>query len=243
MNQQQPLLVLELPNHNVYYVKNDITNYYITIPKFTNSTNISIELKNKMSNYNIELNDEVWVMENIKNTFTYIDNYNITLVLPILNNEQISILEKIDNTKYEEIDKILGQTINNAYNLLKQYNINILNQIILVNNDRYKTFIIWFMTKYRNRVICKNLLELIQLYNANATSYKKIETPVMSFVVGSYNTEIDAPKIEKTEETISTVSNQKTQMQVSYGYASYWILAIVTLLVSAVVAIIAFTMK
>ena len=51
----------------------------------------------KMSNYDMELNDEVWVMENVKNTFSYIDNYNITLVLPILKNEQISILEKIDS--------------------------------------------------------------------------------------------------------------------------------------------------
>ena len=63
----------------------------------------------------------------------------------------------------------------------------------------------------------------------------------MSFVVGSYNTEVDAPKVEsKPIET--KIEPQKTP-EVSYGYASYWILAIVTLLVSAVVAVIAFTMK
>jgi len=242
MDSIKPLLVLELPNHNVYYVKNNIVNYYITIPKHIESTNICIELKSKMSNYDMELNDEVWVMENIKTTFSYIDNYNITLVLPVLNKDQISILEKIDNTKYEEIDKTLGYVINSAYTLLKQNNKTISNQIILVNNDRYKTFIIWFITKYRNRVVCKNLLELIQLFNANATSYKKLETPVMNFVVGSYNTEVDAPKIDTTEPNKTNIEPQK-ELQVSYGYASYWILAIVTLLVSAVVAIIAFTMK
>ena len=31
--------------------------------------------------------------------------------------------------------------------------------------------------------------------------------------------------------------------QVSYGYATYWILAIVTLIVSGIVAVIAFTYK
>ena len=237
-------LVLELQKHNVYYVKTDVVNYYITIPKNIDTTNITIELKNRMGNYDIELNDEIWVMENIKTTFSYIDSYNITLVLPVLKEEQISILEKIDNTKYDDIDKILGFVINNSYGILKENEIKVSNQVILVNNDRYKTFINWFITKYKSRVVCKNLLELIQLFNANATSYKKLETPVMNFVVGSYNTEITAPKIEQKEIPISEVEQEtKLVPQASYGYATYWILAIVTLVVSAVVAVIAFTMK
>lgn len=236
-------LILELINHNVYYVKTDIINYYITVPKNFDNTNICIEIKNKMGNYDIELNDEVWVMENIKNVFSYIDNYNITLVLPILKEEHISILEKIDNSKYDQIDKILGHLINSSYSLLKENQKQVSNQIILVNNDRYKTFMIWFSTKYKNRVICKNLLELIQLFNANATSYKKLETPVMSFVVGSYNTEVTAPKIEPKKVSEEEQVTIQRQPEVSYGYASYWILAIVTLVVSAVVAIVAFTMK
>ena len=234
-------LILELNYHNVYYVKTDIINYYITIPKNIKKTNICIELKNKMSNYDMELNDEIWVMENIKNTFSYIDTYNITLILPILKEEQISILEKIDNTKFEQIDKLIGYVINSSYKLLKEEKKKIANEIILVNNDRYKTFINWFITRYKNRVICKNLLELIQIFNANATSYKKLETPVMNFVVGSYNTEIDAPKIEQKEENV--VTTKVNTPQVSYGYASYWMLARVTLVISSIVAIIAFTAK
>lgn len=235
-------LVLTLPNHNVYYVKNEDINYYITIPKNEASTNICIELKNRMGNYDIELNDEIWVMENIKSTFSYVDSYNITLVLPILKEQEISILEKIDSTKYEKIDKLIGQVINGSYMCLRENNIKVDSKIILVNNDKYKTFINWFITKYKERVMCKNLLELVQFYNANATSYKKLETPVMNFVVGSYNTEVTAPKIEpKVEEKTVTIENK--QPQVSYGYATYWILAIVTLVVSAVVAVIAFTMK
>lgn len=236
-------LVLELQNHDVYYVKTDVVNYYITIPKNIDSTNITIELKNRMGNYDIELNDEIWVMENIKTTFSYIDNYNITLVLPVLKENQISILEKIDNTKYDEIDKTLGFIINNSYSLLKAHDKKVSSQVILINNDRYKTFINWFITKYKSRVACKNLLELIQLFNANATTYKKLETPVMNFVVGSYNTEVNAPKIEQKELPTEELPEKELVPQTSYGYATYWILAIVTLVVSAVVAIIAFTMK
>ena len=241
MDNKLVLEVLQLKNHNVYYVKTNVVNYYITIPKNTDNTNICIELKSKMGNYDMELNDEIWVMENIKNTFSYIDDYNITLIIPVLKEEQISILEKIDNLKYEIIDKLLGFVINSSYSVLKENNKKISNQIILVNNDRYKTFINWFISRYRERVICKNLLELIQLFNANATSYKKLETPVMNFVVGSYNTEIEAPKAEQIEskEQQATPKN----LQVSYGYASYWILAIITLVVSLIVAIVAFTVK
>jgi hypothetical protein len=233
-------LILELQNHNVYYIKNELVNYYITIPKNIESTDICIELKNKMGNYDMELNDEIWVMENLKNTFSYIDNYNITLVLPVLKEEQISILEKIDSTKYEQIDKIIGKIINNSYQFLKENQKKVNNQIVIVNNDRYKTFINWFIARYKNRVICKTLLELIQSFNANATAYKKLETPLMNFVVGSYNTEINAPKVEEKETEIPIETKQP---QVSYGYASYWILAIVTLVVSGIVAVIAFTFK
>lgn len=234
-------LILELQNHNVYYIKTEIANYYITIPKNIDNTNICIELKSKMSNYDIELNDEIWVMENIKNLFSYIDNYNITIVLPVLKKEQVSILEKIDSSKYDEIDKIIGYIINSSYLVLKENNIKVDNQIILVNNDRYKTFINWFIVRYKNRVICKSLLELIQIFNASATSYKKLETPVMNFVVGSYNTEIEAPKVEQKEVEIPIASKKTTQ--VSYGYASYWILAIVTLVVSGIIAAIVFILK
>lgn len=234
-------LILELTNHFVYYVKTDAVNYYITIPKNVDSTSISIELKSKMNNYNLETNDEVWVMENIKNTFSYIDAYNITLILPILNEDDISILEKMDNEKFERIDKKLGTVINSAYMNLKEANKKINNQVIMVNNERYNVFINWFTSRYKDRIICKNLLELIQLYNITATSYKKLETPAITFVVGSYNNEVDAPKVIKNEEPIQM--NQKLVPQTSSGFTSYWLLAIITLVVSSIVAIITFTIK
>lgn len=235
-------LILELKNHNVYYVKTEKVNYYITIPKNYTTTNICLELKNKMDNYNLELNDEIWVMENVKNTYSYIDDYNITLVIPILNSDEVSILEKIDTIKYEEIDKILGYVINSSYSILTSENLKIENQVILINNDRYKTFINWFTARYRNRVICQNLLELIRIFNVNATTYKKLESPGITFVVGSYNTEVDAPKVEKIPEK-QIVAQSSPVPQTSSGFTSYWLLAIITIVVSSIVAIIAFIYK
>lgn len=235
-------LLFDLQYHQVFYIKNDVVSYYITIPKKAESTNISIEFKSKMDNYNLELNDEIWVLDNVKNTFSYIDNYNITLVLPVFDDNIIKILEKIDSTKYEVVDKLIANIINSSYKMLMSENIKIANQVILVNNDRYKTFINWFITKYKNRVICKNLLDLIQIFNVNATTYKKLETPVMNFVVGSYNTEVDAPKNVQEKPTVIDVAvSNKPKVQPSSGFASYWFLGVITFVVAAVVAYIAFT--
>lgn len=237
-------MVLELNNHNIYYIKNDLLSFYITVPKQFTNTSICIELKSKMNNFNLEINDEIWVMENVKNVFSFIDDYNITLVLPIIDEENISILEKVDQNNFEKIDKLIGYTINGAYNFLKECGKKIENKITIVDNDRYKTFINWFITKYKDRVECKNLIEIIQMYNVNATDYKKFETPAITFVVGSYNTEVNAPKNSKEEEEeISQSSNEKLIPQTSSGFSSYWLLAVITIVVSTIVAIIAFTMN
>ncbi len=230
-------LVLELTNHKVYYVKTEHINYYITIPNSITDTSICVELKSKMDNYNLDMNDELWVMENVKNTFSYIDDYNITLVLPIFNEEYTDILEKIDNGKFDVIDRLLGYTINGAYLNLKEAGKKIDPRVILVNNDRYKTFINWFISKYNNRIMVKNLLELIHIYNVNATSYKKLETPGMTYVVGSYSTEVDAPKVIKDDDL---AQNQKLVPQPSSGFTSYWLLVLITIIVSGIVAAIAF---
>ena len=231
-------LVLELPNHNVYYVKTDMINYYITIPKNYKKSKISIELKSKMDNYNLELNDELWVMENVKNTFSYIDEYNITLVLPILNENQVNIIEKMDANKFEVIDKILGITINSAYKNLKDHGQEVDSKIILINNERFKTFINWFVVRYNNRIECKSLLELIRIYNVNATNYKKISTPGMTYVVGSYNTEVNAPKNINIEDS-KQEENIKLEPLHCTGFTSYWLLVTITIVISIIIAVIA----
>lgn len=232
-------LLFDLNKHSVYYIKTDIISYYIGIPKNSYvNTNISIELKTKMSNYNLDLNDELWVMENVKNTYNYIDDYNITLVLPVLNNDMLSILEKLDSNRFDVIDRILSNVINGSFQVLNKSNILVDSSIILINNDRYKTFINWFLSKYNGRVICKNMLELIHMFNVSATSYKTLKTPNMSFVIGSYTTEIDAPK--KEEPPIVVPSKQELQPAHSSGFASYYFLAILALIIGIIVIVIAY---
>ena len=140
------------------------------------------------------------------------------------------------------IDMLLAKTINGSYMNLKEAGKNIGNQVILIDNDRYKAFINWFITRYKERVICKNLLQVIQMYNVNATTYKKIETPAISFVVGSYNSEVDAPKVVHEPEP-EVMPTKQLQPQMSSGFTSYWLLVAITIIVAGIVAFMAFTMK
>ena len=82
--------------------------------------------------------------------------------------------------------------------------------------------------------------ELIQIFNVNATSYKKLETPVINFVVGSYNAEVEAPKIEPKVEL---QPEPKLVPQTSSGFTTYWLLAVVTILVAGAIAFAAFLVK
>ena len=236
-------MVLELDRHNVYYVKNNAVSYYITIPKVPVSTNIAIELKSKMDNYNVETNDYLWVMENVKNTFSFVDEYNITLVLPILNEDSISILEKMDVNKFEYVNNILSIVINCAYLNLKNANMQVGSQIVIINNDRYHTFIEWFTMTYKGRVIHKKLIDLIQLYNVNATAYKKLDTPAISFVVGNYANEVDAPKVMSSYNGGAQQRNKKMQPQFSSGFSSYVFLAGIMFVVAIVIVVITLAFK
>ncbi len=233
-------LLMELNKHNIYFVKSDMTSYYIGIPKNgISNTNISIDIKSKMGNFNLDLNDETWVLENVKNAYNYVDDYNITLVLPILNDDMLSVLEKMDNNRFNVIDRIISSVINSSFQLLQKSNIIVDPSIILINNERYKTFINWFLAKYNGRVICKNMLEVIHMFNVSATSYKTLKTPNMSFVVGSYTTEIDAPL---KEEPPVEVIPQKQELQPAHsgGFASYYFLAILAIVIGIIVILIAF---
>ena len=131
----------------------------------------------------------------------------------------------------------MGKTINNAYLNLKEANIQIESQVILINNERFKSFINWFVSRYNTRIVCKNLLEVIQTYNVNATTYKKIETPAISFVVGSYNNEVNAPKVVREPDPKEI---QQLKPQMSSGFTSYWLLVAITIIVAGIVALLAF---
>ena len=51
---------------------------------------------------------------------------------------------------------------NNAYNFLSKNNIKVKSNIYVINNDSFKKFTNWFVSRYNNRIEYKTILELIR---------------------------------------------------------------------------------
>ena len=236
-------LFLKLLRHNVYYIKTDYVNYYITVPKnTTNAVKMVIEIKSNMNKYDIQKNDKVWVEENVKSVFKDIDDYDITLILPIFNDEIVNYLNEANEDNYTKIDAVCGYLINNAYKVLNNNNLQIDNEITVINSDRYQSFLNWFINRYSSRVKGISLLELIRQDNTTKVeNYQTISTPNMSFVVGANEPE-EIPIEEGNNLTFKNDTNiiDMGEDKQNKGFASYSLLAIFTILVSLVILYIVF---
>ena len=236
-------LFLKLLRHNVYYVKTDHVNYYITVPKNTNHmAKMVIDIKSNMDKYDISKNDRVWVEENIKAVFKDIDDYDITLILPVFNDEIVNYLNTNNIDNYVLVDAACGYLINSAYKVLSNNNLQIDKEITVINSDKYQLFINWFINRYSSRVKGISLLELIRQDSANKVdNYQTISTPNMSFVVGSNKSE-EIPIEEESNLTYKNDTNiiDMGEDKTNKGFASYSLLAIFTILVSLVILYVVF---
>jgi len=139
---------------------------------------------------------------------------------------------------YHQVDRYLGHIFNNAYNFLSKNNIKVKNNIYVINNDSFKKFTNWFVSRYNNRIEYKTILELIRQED-NFNGYSVLETPSINFVVGKNET----PNLDKTAEIevetfdsfISNVKEEKRTIkreEKSAGFVSYVLLAVVSFVVS-----------
>lgn len=236
-------LFLKLLRHNVYYVKTEYVNYYITIPKdISHTVKMVIDIKSNMDKYDVLKNDKIWVEENVKSVFKDIDDYDITLILPIFNDETVNYLNEGNADNYVKIDAVCGYLINNAYKVLSNNNLQIDNEITVINSDKYQNFLNWFINRYSSRVNGISLLELIRQDNIIKTdNYQTISTPSMSFVVGT-NEPKEIPVVEEVNPTYKNDTNiiDMGEDKQNKGFASYSLLAIFTILVSLIILYVVF---
>ena len=139
------------------------------------------------------------------------------------------------------MDKYLGYMFNNAYKFLTSNNIKVNSNIYVINNDSFKRFTNWFVSRYNNRIEYKTIVDLVR-QSGNYNSYNMVETPSINFVVGK-NSE---PKIEKTVEIESETfdsyaksTEEGTSKRIpietrkeSSGFVSYVLLGAITFVVS-----------
>lgn len=236
--------ICSLDKHNIYYLSDVNCGFYILVPyKDFTETNISIRLKSNYQSYDLSRNSLDSVTNELINYYKNIDNYNITLILPVFYDDLLLRIRTVDDMDiYNKMDRYLGHIFNNAYGFLTRNNIKVNSNIYVINNDSFKKFTNWFVSRYNNRIEYKSIVDLVR-QSGNYSDYNMVETPNINFVVGK-NTE---PKIDKTVEIVSeTFDNYANDREVSKvkeevkpkrenaGFVSYALLGGVTFVVSMI---------
>ena len=244
-------LICSLEKHNIYYLNDANVSFYLFVPyKEFNDTNISIRLKSNYQTYDLTKNSIETVTNELINYYKNLDNYNVTLILPVFYDDILNRVRIVDDMElYQRLDKYLGYIFNSAYLFLTKCNIKVNSNIYVINNDSFNKFTNWFVSRYSNRIEYKTILELVK-ENGTYNNYNVMETPNINFVVGKD----DEPTIDKTVEMeletfdniareVSKENNVKREPRLaeSGGFVSYIFLGIITFVVS--IALLYFFIK
>lgn len=230
-------LICSLDKHHIYYLSDANCAFYLSVPyKEYPNTNIAVRLKSNYDTYDLNRNPLNVVTGELINYYKELDNYNITLLLPILYNDTLSRTRNVrDVNLYQNVDRMLGYMFNNAYMFLSKNNIKVDDKIFVIENKSFETFTNWYVNRYSSRIEYKTLAGLVK----ENGSYRELEKKE-GFIVGK-NQE---PKIEKTAEIeVETFDNYVKQMEEekpktrvrsrdNAGFVSYILLGIVTFGVS-----------
>lgn len=235
-------LICSLEKHHIYYFNDSNVSFFMLTPyKEYTDTNISIRLKSNYDTYDLTKNSLEVVTNELINYYKNLDNYNITLILPVFYDDVLNRIRVVDDMEiYQKLDRYLGYIFNTAYAFLTKNNIKVNNSIYVINNDSFNKFTNWFVARYNNRIEYKTILELVK-QSDNFSNYNLVETPSINFVVGKN----EPPTIEKTAEIeVETFDNyvkniDKEEKKViersgvgSAGFVSYILLGIITFVIS-----------
>lgn len=233
-------LICNLEKHNIYYLSDANCSFYIFVPyKEFNETNLCIRLKSNYQSFDLNRNQLQNVTNELINYYKNIDNYNITLILPVFYDDLLLRIRTINDMEiYQKVDRYLGYMFNAAYNFLIKNNIKVNPNIYVINNDSFRTFTNWFVARYKNRIEYKSIVDLAR-QSGNFNEYNTLGTPNINFVVSKN----ESPKLDKTIEiedaTFDDYANDRKKptelKEVSNaGFVSYVLLGVITFVVSLV---------
>lgn len=244
-------LICSLEKHNIYYLNDANVSFYLFVPyKEFNDTNISIRLKSNYQTYDLTKNSIETVTNELINYYKNLDNYNVTLILPVFYDDILNRIRIVDDMElYQRLDRYLGYIFNSAYLFLTKCNIKVNSNIYVINNDSFNKFTNWFVSRYSNRIEYKTILELVK-ENGTYNSYNVIETPNINFVVGKDNEPTIDKTVEMELETFDNIAREvskensvkrEPRLAESGGFVSYILLGIITFVVS--IALLYFFIK
>ena len=242
-------LIMSLKNHHIYYVTDSKVAFYIAVPyqKYDNS-NICIELRDNTQDLTFNTANMVKLRQLINEIYSKIDNYNISLIIPVLNEKFLTNLRTSNDVQiFGMLDKALAKVINYGYVVLSSNNIKVNNEIIMINNDKFKIFNNWFVERYGQRCQYKSLIEMIQEQSVVGNdNLDKVELSGINFVVGKEREEekknvvpaqtldldstlvLDAVDLPEDEPPVRKEAHQA-------GYVSYYLLGVFSIAISLVI--------
>ena len=213
--------VADLENHSVYLISNNYISFFVNISKEKETTNITLDLKTKKKK---ELTKLISYYEKI-------DNYNITLVIPI-----IEINENFDTFKTQS--NLISLFINTAYRFLVSNGISVRNNINIIKNRSSRSdFVDFFINQFSSRVRHIQLDDLVH----EEVPYNKLDAANISFVIGKPELELtikdDEMKeiIKETQDLVETdkkATNLTNLLLSTTGYISYYLLGFLTAVVT-----------
>lgn len=238
-------LFMSLDKHQIYLVNEGSISFFIAVPsKEFNKTNISIELRDDYESFNINTNNLEHVKTLIRDIYNKIDSYNISLVIPITENDELKdVRTNINDITYDKLNNVIGGIINKSYMILTENGITVESKIIIINNEKYKSFISWFLNKYQDRCEYKTFLQLITITNNESISLNKIEMTDINFVIGKDEKEVKPQEELDTLEVDPSIIIDEIDLPTSYikrkeetqlGYVSYCLLGIMSVIISLV---------
>lgn len=151
-------LIVNLNKHNVYYINGNKLGFYIALPNGgLESTNISIELYPDYDKLDPNNSDGVWLKDEVTRIYKEVDNYNISLVIPIFHDDSLKRTDtQMDQNLYLQLDAELSSVINSSYQMISKSNVKVENKIFLINNGSYNNFCRWFLQRYGTRIEYKS---------------------------------------------------------------------------------------
>ena len=242
-------LILSLENHQIYYVTDNKAAFYIAVPyQKYDTTDICIELRDDTKSLTFDKDNLAMINHKLSTIYSRIDNYNVSLVVPVLNIDFLNNLRMSNDEKlFAMLDKAIAKVINYSYMTLSGNNIKVDNQIIMINNEKFKIFNNWFVGRYGDRCKYMTLMEIIQKQSvAGDDNLNKVDVNGVNFVVGKEHEEevkeeapkqhleldstliLDAIDLPEDEPPVRKEAHQA-------GYVSYYLLGVFSIAVSLVI--------
>lgn len=238
-------LIITLQNHNIYYLTDSKAAFYMAIPyrNFT-SSKITLELRNDTEQLAFNNNNISSLVNKLNDIYSKVDNNNISLIIPVINSNFLDNLNSNANERmFESLDKALATVINYAYITLTNNNIKVEQDVVMINNNKFPSFMKWFMNKYQDRCQYKTIAEIIG--NNNQDNLDKVQLDGINFVVGKEEEKTEEEKIDNRMQLDSSLILNEVEIDEDTmpikkeshqaGYVTYYLLGVISIAVSLVV--------